>query len=74
MPLPDPNLEPAIRDPKKLRNTAFVLVAMIFLGWCSRPTKNGLSAKRRMIGPLSSIGSPKNGTSVCSAKMVKPSI
>lgn len=32
MPLPDPNLEPAIRDPKKLRNTAFVLVAMIFLG------------------------------------------
>ena len=32
MPLPDPNLEPAIRDPKKLRNTAFVLVAIIFLG------------------------------------------
>lgn len=32
MPLPDPSLEPAIRDPKKLRNTAFVLVAIIFLG------------------------------------------
>ena len=32
MPLPDPNLEPAIRDPKKLRNTAFILVAIIFLG------------------------------------------
>ena len=32
MPLPDPNLEPAIRDPKKLRNTAFVLIAIIFLG------------------------------------------
>ena len=32
MPSPDPNLEPAIRDPKKLRNTAFILVAIIFLG------------------------------------------
>lgn len=32
MPLPDPSMEPAIRDPKKLRNTALVLVAMIFLG------------------------------------------
>lgn len=32
MPLPDPSLEPAIRDPKKLRNTAFVLVGIIFLG------------------------------------------
>ncbi len=32
MPLPDPNLEPAIRDPRKLRNTAFVLVAMMLLG------------------------------------------
>ena len=32
MPLPDPTLEPAIRDPKKLRNTAFVLVAIMFLG------------------------------------------
>ncbi len=32
MPLPDPNLEPAIRDPKKLRNTALVLVGIIFLG------------------------------------------
>ncbi len=32
MPLPDPNLELAIRDPKKLRNTAFVLVAIIVLG------------------------------------------
>jgi len=32
MPLPDPSLEPAVHDPKKLRNTAFVLVAIIFLG------------------------------------------
>lgn len=32
MPLPDPSMEPAIRDPKKLRNTALVLVGMIFLG------------------------------------------
>lgn len=32
MSLPDPSLEPAIRDPKKLRNTAFVLIAIIFLG------------------------------------------
>ena len=32
MPLPDPSLEPAIRDPKKLRNTAFILVAVMFLG------------------------------------------
>lgn len=32
MPLPDPNLEPAIRDPKKLRNTALVLLAMMLLG------------------------------------------
>ncbi len=32
MPLPDPSLEPAIRDPKKLRNTAFVLVAIMVLG------------------------------------------
>jgi len=32
MPLPDPYFEPAIRDPKKLRNTAFVLIAIIFLG------------------------------------------
>ena len=32
MPLPDPSLEPAIRDPKKLRNTALVLVAVIILG------------------------------------------
>ena len=32
MPLPDPSLEPAIRDPKKLRNTAFVLVAIMLLG------------------------------------------
>ena len=32
MPLPDPSLEPAIRDPKKLRNTAFVLVAIMILG------------------------------------------
>jgi len=32
MPLPDPSLEPAIRDPKKLRNTAFVLVAIMIVG------------------------------------------
>ncbi len=32
MPLPDPSLEPAIRDPKKLRNTALVLVGIMFLG------------------------------------------
>ena len=32
MPLPDPSLEPAIRDPKKLRNTAFVLVGIMLLG------------------------------------------
>lgn len=32
MPLPDPSLEPAVRDPEKLRNTALVLVAIIFLG------------------------------------------
>lgn len=32
MRLPDPSLEPAIRDPKKLRNTAFVLVAIMIFG------------------------------------------
>lgn len=32
MRLPDPNLEPAIRDPRKLRNTALILVAIMFLG------------------------------------------
>ena len=32
MPVPDSSLEPAIRDPKKLRNTAFILVAIMFLG------------------------------------------
>ncbi len=32
MPLPDPSLEPAIRDPKKLRNTALTLVAIMLLG------------------------------------------
>jgi hypothetical protein len=32
MPLPDPSLEPAIRDPKKLRNTALVLVVIMFVG------------------------------------------
>jgi cytochrome oxidase Cu insertion factor (SCO1/SenC/PrrC family) len=32
MPLPDPSLEPAIRDPKKLRNTAWILVAIMILG------------------------------------------
>lgn len=32
MPLPDPSLEPAVRDPKKLRNTALILVGIMFLG------------------------------------------
>lgn len=32
MPLPDPSLEPAVRDPKKLRNTALVLVGIMLLG------------------------------------------
>lgn len=32
MPLPAPNMEPAIRDPKKLRNTAIVLVVIMLLG------------------------------------------
>ena len=32
MPLPDPSWEPAIRDPKKLRNTAITLVIVIFVG------------------------------------------
>jgi cytochrome oxidase Cu insertion factor (SCO1/SenC/PrrC family) len=32
MSLPDPSLEPAIRDPKKLRNTAFVLIGIMVLG------------------------------------------
>lgn len=32
MPLPDPSLEPAVRDPKKLRNTALILVAIMLLG------------------------------------------
>lgn len=32
MPLPDPSLEPAIRDPKKLRNTAFILIGIMLLG------------------------------------------
>jgi len=32
MPLPDPSMEPAIRDPKKLRNTAFVLIAIMLVG------------------------------------------
>lgn len=32
MPLPDPSLEPAVRDPKKLRNTALVLVAIMLVG------------------------------------------
>lgn len=32
MPLPDSSLEPAIRDPKKLRNTALVLVAIMLIG------------------------------------------
>ena len=32
MRLPDPSLEPAIRDPRKLRNTAFVLLGVMLLG------------------------------------------
>ncbi len=32
MPLPDPSAEPAIRDPKKLRNTALVLVGIMIIG------------------------------------------
>jgi cytochrome oxidase Cu insertion factor (SCO1/SenC/PrrC family) len=32
MPMPDPSLEAAIRDPKKLRNTAFILVGIMLLG------------------------------------------
>lgn len=32
MRLPDPNLEPAVRDPKKLRNTAFILIGIMVLG------------------------------------------
>jgi cytochrome oxidase Cu insertion factor (SCO1/SenC/PrrC family) len=32
MPRPDPSLEPAPRDPKKLRNTALILVAIMILG------------------------------------------
>jgi cytochrome oxidase Cu insertion factor (SCO1/SenC/PrrC family) len=32
MPLPDPSMEPAIRDPKKLRNTAIVLLVMMIGG------------------------------------------
>jgi cytochrome oxidase Cu insertion factor (SCO1/SenC/PrrC family) len=32
MTLPDPFLEPAERDPKKLRNTAFILVGIMVLG------------------------------------------
>lgn len=32
MPLPDPSMEPSIRDPKKLRNTALVLFAIMLVG------------------------------------------
>lgn len=32
MRLPDPSIEPAVRDPKKLRNTAIILVAIMLLG------------------------------------------
>lgn len=32
MPLPDPHLEPAVRDPKKLRKTAFILVGIMIVG------------------------------------------
>lgn len=34
MPLPDPYFEPAVRDPKKLRNTALILVGIMLLGGC----------------------------------------
>ncbi len=46
MRLPDPDSEPAIRDPKKLRNTALVLVAIIFLGgWLVLKAYDQWSAK-----------------------------
>jgi hypothetical protein len=32
MPLPDPSLEPAVRDPKKLRNTALILLGVMLVG------------------------------------------
>jgi hypothetical protein len=32
--LPDPSLEPAIRDPKQLRKTAFILLGIMLLGGC----------------------------------------
>lgn len=32
MRLPDPKMEPAVRDPKKLRNTALILVGVMVLG------------------------------------------
>lgn len=45
MPLPDPSLEPAVRDPKKLRNTALVLVGiMIVGGWLVLKAYEGWSA------------------------------
>lgn len=34
MPLPDPSLEPAVRDPRKLRNTAITLVVIMIFGGC----------------------------------------
>ncbi len=47
MSLPDPDSEPAIRDPKKLRNTALILVAIIFLGgWLVLKAYDQWSAKQ----------------------------
>ncbi len=34
MPLPDPSLEPAIRDPKQLRKTALILLGIMLVGGC----------------------------------------
>jgi cytochrome oxidase Cu insertion factor (SCO1/SenC/PrrC family) len=47
MSLPDPSLEPAIRDPKKLRNTALVLVGIMLLGgWLVLKAYNQWSVKQ----------------------------
>ncbi len=61
MPLLDPNLEPAIRDPRKLRNTALVLVAIMLVGggfitlaynrWTREQNKNDRPAATYRITP-----------------------
>jgi hypothetical protein len=61
MPLPDPSLEPAVRDPKKLRNTALVLVGIMILGgslvtlaysqWTESQAKNDRPAVINRITP-----------------------